>query len=112
MNPLRMSILSSLAAGPRHGYAILLDINDVSGGRLSPPVGSLYRIIDALSRDGLIEADRVEVVDGRERRYYQLTQHGRYALADAITTVDLVATRAQARLNENPHTSQIGRACP
>jgi len=109
IDPVRMSVLSALAGGPRHGYGILLDIKEVSSGRLNPPVGSLYRIIDALCRDGLIEAERTEVVDGRERRYYQLAEQGRFALADAVTTVDLVATKARIRLNPHTHCRPEGK---
>ncbi len=95
---MRTSILSSLAGGPRHGYAIVSDIEHSTGGRIRPPVGSLYRVLDALTRDGLIEEDRAEIVDGRHRRYYRLTPNGRTALIEALDTMESVAATARTRL--------------
>lgn len=39
--------------------------------RVEPKIGSLYGVLDRLSADGLIEADREEARDGRLRRYYR-----------------------------------------
>jgi DNA-binding PadR family transcriptional regulator len=44
-------------------------------------IGSLYRVLDRLAAEGLIEPDREEARDGRLRRYYRLTENGRRALA-------------------------------
>ena len=46
-------VLVSLAAGPRHGHAILLDVRDFAGVRLGP--GTLYGAIGRLEEDGFIE---------------------------------------------------------
>lgn len=79
--------LVSLAGGPRHGHAILLDVADFAGVRLGP--GTLYGAIARLEADGLIEPLPLE---GR-RRPYRLTPAGRSALGarldglnDAIQT--------------------------
>ena len=71
-------VLVSLAAGPRHGHAILLDVRDFAGVRLGP--GTLYGAIGRLEEDGLIEP---MPLDGR-RRPYRLTRDGRAALADRL----------------------------
>ncbi|HEX5040973.1 MAG TPA: helix-turn-helix transcriptional regulator [Candidatus Limnocylindria bacterium] len=71
-------VLVSLAAGPRHGHAILLDVRDFAGVRLGP--GTLYGAISRLEEDGLIEP---MPLDGR-RRPYRLTRDGRAALADRL----------------------------
>src|ERR1700758_4931236 len=76
-------ILTALAAGPQHGYAIIADAERISGGvtRLQP--GTLYMALDRLRSAGLVEPDREEVADGRLRRYYRLTDDGAAALGGA-----------------------------
>jgi DNA-binding PadR family transcriptional regulator len=63
-------ILSSLAGGSKHGYALAQDIEAFAGVRLQP--GTLYGAISRLEHQGLIEA---LTGDGR-RRPYQLSAHG------------------------------------
>ena len=67
-------VLVSLAAAPRHGHAILLDVAEFAGVRLGP--GTLYGAIGRLESEGLIEPMRA---DGR-RRPYRITDRGRSAL--------------------------------
>ena len=93
----RIGILTSLAAGPQHGYGILQDLDALSNGRVTPPVGSLYRVIDALQRDNFIDDAGSEVVDGRFRRYYQLTPAGHAELIEAADTMVLLAKQARTR---------------
>ncbi|MEV4630207.1 PadR family transcriptional regulator [Micromonospora sp. NPDC049523] len=73
-------ILAALQGEPRHGYAIMKFAIDSSGGRVKLSTGTLYTALDRLNTAGLIETDRQEVVDGRARRYYRLTDTGRSAL--------------------------------
>ena len=89
--------MTSLAAGPQHGYGILQDLDGLSNGRVTPPVGSLYRVIDALQRDGFIGDAGSEVVDGRFRRYYRLTPAGHAELVEAADTMALLARQARKR---------------
>jgi DNA-binding PadR family transcriptional regulator len=72
-------ILTSLAAGPQHGYGIMADVTQISDGRVRLRAGTLYAALDRLSTDRLLEFDREEVVDTRLRRYYRLTPAGRAA---------------------------------
>lgn len=74
-------VLTALLDGPRHGYAILTSVRELSGGRVRPRVGTLYGVLDRLAAQSLIEPAREEIVDGRARRYYRLTPGGRDALA-------------------------------
>jgi DNA-binding PadR family transcriptional regulator len=67
-------ILTSLASGPKHGYALMQDIEGFSGVRLGP--GSLYGAISRLEERGLIEP--LGAVS--RTRPYQLTSAGRQAL--------------------------------
>ena len=85
-------ILTALAAGSQHGYGILADVSQISGGRVRLRPGTLYTALDRLRGDGLIEVDREEIVDGRLRRYYRLTAGGRRALAEEA---DLRASTAR-----------------
>lgn len=63
-------ILVSLSSGPKHGYAIMSDVEELSGSPLGP--GTLYAALGRLERRGLIEA--LEADD--RRRPYRLTGLG------------------------------------
>jgi DNA-binding PadR family transcriptional regulator len=63
-------ILASLSDGPKHGYAIMTDVEAISSQHLGP--GTLYAALARLERRGLIEA--LEPVD--RRRPYRLTGLG------------------------------------
>ena len=63
-------ILVSLSGGPKHGYAIMLDVEEISGSPMGP--GTLYGALARLERRGLIEA--LEPED--RRRPYRLTGLG------------------------------------
>ncbi|SNY37220.1 PadR family transcriptional regulator [Paractinoplanes atraurantiacus] len=73
-------ILAALQDEPRHGYAIITRAAELSQQRVTLSTGTLYQALDRLSRDGLIEVVRDEVVNGRARRHYALTPDGRTAL--------------------------------
>ena len=85
-------ILTALASGPQHGYAVIKDVDAISGGRVAMRVGTLYGALDRLAVAGLVEVDREEVVDSRLRRYYRLTEKGR-----GVLQVEAERTRDQAR---------------
>ena len=91
-------MLVSLAGGPQHGYGMIADVAELTGGRLSPPVGSLYRVIDLLVRDGFVAEHSTEVVDGRFRRNYHLTPAGRAELVESTSLMSAVAETANRRL--------------
>jgi DNA-binding PadR family transcriptional regulator len=71
-------ILTSLAGGPKHGYAMIEDIASITGIRLGP--GTLYGAIGRLEAEGKIEA--LESDD--RRRPYQITPAGRRHLEAEI----------------------------
>lgn len=69
-------ILLSLASQPRHGYAILQDVEHISGGRVRLSTGTLYGALRRLLADGWIE--RFEGNDdSRGKQAYRLTALGR-----------------------------------
>ena len=91
-NDPNLLVLVSLAAGPRHGHGILLDVREFAGIRLGP--GTLYGAINRLESDGLIEA---LPADGR-RRPYRLTSAGRDALADRLAPLEGAVRTGRRRM--------------
>ena len=91
-------ILTALASGTQHGYGIISDVADISGGRVKLLAGTLYTALERLRADGLIEVDREEIVDNRLRRYYRLTAEGRRQLAVEAARLQSNAAAALTRL--------------
>lgn len=89
-------ILASLASGPKHGYAMILDIEEFSGTRLEP--GTLYGAIGRLERRGWIAP--LEAED--RRRPYVLTAAGAHALREQLPTLRRVASTGLERLRASP----------
>jgi DNA-binding PadR family transcriptional regulator len=78
-------ILLSLAAAPKHGYAIMKEVEAMSEARVVLATGTLYSALRRMLDDGWIE--RLEdslVVTNRERKLYQLSEHGRRILEAEI----------------------------
>ena len=98
-------LLAALAGGRQHGYSLLQAVTTLSHGRVRLRPGSLYGALDRLAREGLVEEAGTEVVEGRHRRYYTLTEAGVQALT--INTQRLndnvaIATAALRRRGPNP----------
>jgi DNA-binding PadR family transcriptional regulator len=68
----RSAILALLDEGPRHGYQIISDITERSGGQWKPSPGSVYPALSALQDEGLVDDEKVE-----GRRVFTLTDAGR-----------------------------------
>jgi DNA-binding PadR family transcriptional regulator len=85
-------ILTSLASGPKHGYALAKDIEAFAGVTLGP--GTLYGAITRLDERGWIAP-----TGGDERRQpYRITAAGRAALVEALREMRMVAEVGAARL--------------
>ena len=72
-------ILLALAAGDRHGYGIIQDVDARTDGAVRLSAGTLYRTIQRLLEQGLIEEPRKPVTRGDDdprRRYYRITPLG------------------------------------
>ena len=94
-----LHILLALASDERHGYAIMQEVNETSEGTVRLGPGTLYRSIQALVEDNLIEEStrRPEKDEDQRRRYYRLTSLGRRVLAaESRRLADLLAL-AKAR---------------
>lgn len=75
-------VLGILADGESYGYAILKQVNDLSGGQLEWTDGLLYPLLHRLERLGHVEANWQTPPGGRRRKYYRITDQGRAELAE------------------------------
>ena len=89
-------ILLSLAAQPRHGYAILKDVERISDGRVRLSTGTLYGALCRMLRDQWIE--RHEGEDrSRGRQGYRLTSKGRRLLQQEVARMKQLTRLANLR---------------
>ncbi|MCC3289841.1 MULTISPECIES: PadR family transcriptional regulator [unclassified Arthrobacter] len=91
-------ILTALARGRHHGYSLLTETKKLSGGRVSLKPGSLYTTLDRLQEEGLVQDAGEEVVAGRLRRYYALTDNGADALKREADRMEAAADAARQSL--------------
>ena len=75
-------ILATVAAGPRHGYQLALEIEERSGGSFRFNHGTLYPILHDLEARGFITGSWTEPAGKRRRRQYALTKKGQAHLAE------------------------------
>lgn len=85
-------ILTSLADGEKHGYAMMEDIEALCGVRLGP--GTLYGALTRLERRGLVEPLPSE----DRRRPYRLTAAGASALAERLRNLEGLVRAGLGRL--------------
>lgn len=85
-------VLASLADGPKHGYAITQDVEEVAGVKLGP--GTLYGALSRLEGRDLIEALPSE----DRRRPYKITAAGSAALEEQLRMLDRVVGTGMKRL--------------
>jgi len=92
--PATFHILLALADDDRHGYAIIQEVAERTGGTLRLSAGTLYRSIQRMLEQGLIVEPRqrpVRADDDERRRYYRITPLGTaVAKAEASRLADLV----------------------
>lgn len=81
LTPLSFHILLALTDQPRHGYGIIKDMAERTGGGVDPSTGSLYLALQRMEQEGLIEEspERPDADDDARRRYYRITRAGRAA---------------------------------
>ena len=85
-------VMTSLADGPKHGYAITADVEEFAGVNLGP--GTLYGALSRLETKGLIEA-----LPADDRRHpYRLTADGSAALEQELRKLSSVTARGLDRL--------------
>ena len=103
-------ILTALAGGRKHGYALIAEAADLSANRVQLKVGTLYAALERLAAEGLVVVAGDEVADGRLRRYYELTGDGESALSEAAERASRIAAEAKARLRSlRPASARIAQ---
>jgi DNA-binding PadR family transcriptional regulator len=89
-----MLVLVSLSSGPKHGYAIMTDVEAFAATSLGP--GTLYAVLARLESGGLIES--LESDD--RRRPYRLTAAGAAAMADQLADMARFLRVGRGRLRQ------------
>lgn len=85
LTPAVIHVLLALAAGERHGYAILKDVQERAGSRLRFGPGTIYGTLQRLMESGWVEeASPPGAGEDQRRRYYRMTRDGREALGEEI----------------------------
>lgn len=79
---LDLLILKSVSLGKLHGYAVLLRIEQITGGALQIQQGALYPALYRLESQGLIDSEWGVSDNNRRAKYYRLTTLGRQRLRD------------------------------
>ena len=77
---LDLLILKAVSLGPLHGYAVLLRIEQITGGALLVEQGALYPGLFRLEHRGLLESEWGVSDNNRRAKYYRLTEAGRRQL--------------------------------
>ncbi len=98
-------ILLSLATQPRHGYAIMKEVEVLSEGRVLLSTGTLYGAIKRLLEQGWIErGEEPEEPDqsGRARKAYRLTARGRRILEAEVERLESLVIIAGQALEKTP----------
>ena len=100
-------ILLSLVQERKHGYAILKDVAELSGGKVRLSTGTLYGALSRLLDQGyIIQLDNPGTAEGRlypgkPRKTYEVTRLGRLALEGEAQRLSNLVKAAQARLGES-----------
>jgi PadR family transcriptional regulator, regulatory protein PadR len=102
-------VLTVLAAGRHHGYALMREANELSNGRVDLKVATLYAALERLTVEGLVTPDGDEVVDGRARRYFRLTEDGASRLEDEVRRMEANVANARARLRSRATNTTKGQ---
>ncbi|AWB87925.1 PadR family transcriptional regulator [Mycetocola zhujimingii] len=99
-------VLTALASGRRHGYALISETSSLSQGRVNLKATTLYAALERLEKQGLVIADGDERVAGRLRRYFRLTDIGAQRLQQEAARMESNAQQARERLRLRPGTAR------
>ena len=100
---LDLLILKAVSLGKLHGYAVLLRIEQISGGSLHVQQGALYPALYRLEQQGLIESEWGVSDNNRRAKYYHLTAAGRQRLRDESASWNRLADAIAMALRTTPH---------
>lgn len=100
ITPTFFHLLLCMADGAKHGYGMMQEIDERSGGALRLGPSSLYYSLSRLEDSGLIREtdleDEDDAVHGNRRRYYTLTPEGRQRLQRELSALEHVLDHARA----------------
>ena len=108
LTPAMFHVLLALADGEKHGYAILKEVAQRTGGKVRLSAGTLYGIIHRLLGEGLIhETDERPgpALDDERRRYYRLTDLGRKVARAEAERMEEILGMARAKKVWRPETA-------
>ncbi len=100
LTPAVFHIMVALAHGDAHGYAIMRDVERLSGGAMRLGPGTLYRSVQRMVVDGLIEERDIALddeTDDERRRYYRLTTKGLSVARAEAKRLEVLVNAARAR---------------
>jgi DNA-binding PadR family transcriptional regulator len=100
LTPVTLNILLALADEERHGYGIMLEVSDRTGGRMRMGPGTLYSSIKRLVEGRLIEESEERPApesDDERRRYYRLTDFGGRVLAAEVGRLESAVRAAREK---------------
>jgi len=98
--PAFFHILVALAQMPLHGYGIMQDVSERTGGKLRMGPGTLYGSLKRMLNAGLIEESEERAdpdLDDERRRYYRITAFGRSVAAAETARLGALVDQARAR---------------
>jgi DNA-binding PadR family transcriptional regulator len=100
LTPVMFHVLLSLSDADRHGYAIMKEVAERTGGDVSLSTGTLYGLVKRALAEGLIlesrRRPRAELDDER-RRYYRLSDFGRQVVAAEARRLEQLVTSAWSK---------------
>jgi DNA-binding PadR family transcriptional regulator len=99
LQPSAFLILLAIGRGQAHGYAIMQEIEQLSGGQLRMGPGTLYRSVQRMLVDNLIEEIEEQGSEGGDerRRVYRLTKLGLSVVREEGLRLDVLLKAAKAR---------------
>ena len=95
---LELLILKAVSLGPKHGYGVLLRIQQISGDALTIEQGALYPALFRLEGRGLLASEWGVSENNRRAKYYRLTAAGRERLREATGEWERVVAAMAAAL--------------
>jgi len=99
---LDLLILKALSLADLHGYAVLLRIEQITGGALRVQQGALYPALYRLEHQGLIESEWGVSENNRRAKYYRLNAAGRARLGEETASWNRLAAAIAMALGATP----------
>jgi|SRR5829696_6588104 len=95
-------ILKAVSLGPRHGYGVLLRIEQITRGALVVEQGALYPALYRLEHQGLLVGEWGTSENNRRAKFYRLTPDGRRRLREGTESWNRLAAAMAAALKTRP----------